>query len=127
MTNIIRRSTPLTALAASVLAISTFTIQPTKAATSFDGQWSVRITAENGSCTDRYTVPLQVSGGHVSYTGSFNAKANGKISSNGRLNVTFAHQNDVVSARGSLVGASGFGSWRSPTKKCDGTWTARKG
>jgi hypothetical protein len=96
------------------------------AATAFDGVWSVQIKAENGDCNASYTVPIQVSDGRISYSGPFNAKASGKIGANGALSVSFAHSDKVVNARGSLKGGSGYGSWKSPSQRCDGTWVARK-
>lgn len=99
---------------------------PTVAAGSFDGSWSVRIRAENGDCRASYTVPIRVANGRIAYSGPFNAKASGKIGGNGALNVSFSYSDDVVTARGALKGSSGRGSWKSPTKSCDGTWVARR-
>ena len=111
---------------AFALGLATIPAQTSFAATPFDGQWSVRITAESGQCPAGYTVPIRVSNGRVSYSGPFNAKANGKIGANGALQVSFAHSKDVVNARGSVTGRVGRGSWKSPTKNCRGTWVARK-
>jgi hypothetical protein len=96
------------------------------AANAFDGRWQVRITAENGHCRN-YTVPIQVRDGQVFYSGPFNAKASGKIRANGGLSVSFAHNNKVVNASGSLRDRAGSGSWMSPTQSCAGSWVARKG
>ena len=126
MTKTIRLTKPAT-LFALTLALGAGSFQPAAAATSFDGSWSVRITAENGDCSARYTIPIEVSGGRIRYSGPFNAKASGAIGANGGLKVSFAHSDDVVSARGSLKGESGYGSWTSPTKNCDGTWAASRG
>ena len=95
-------------------------------AAPFDGKWSVQITSEVGKCSARYTVPIRVSGGRVSYSGPFDARAKGNIGANGALRVSFAHRADVVNARGSVKGNAGLGSWKSPTKNCSGTWVARK-
>ncbi len=95
------------------------------AAKPFDGEWSVRIVAQSGECRG-YTVPIEVSGGRVSYSGFFDATANGSIKSNGVLKVRFAHEDDVVNASGSVAGTAGSGRWNSPTKGCAGTWTARR-
>ena len=127
MQNKTRLSKPLSAFAlALALGVAALPAQ-TSAATSFDGKWSVQIKAENGDCSASYTVPIQVSNGQVRYSGPFNASASGKIGADGIVRVSFAHSDNVVNASGSLKGGSGYGSWRSPTKSCDGTWVARKG
>ena len=111
------------AIAAALAAVP---VSLSFAAAPFDGHWSVRITAADGKCSAGYTVPIRVSDGRVSYTGPFNAVANGKVSSNGSLRVSFAHRKDVVNVQGSVKGAVGQGRWLSPTKHCGGTWVARK-
>ncbi len=99
---------------------------PSLAAKPFDGEWSVRITAKTGDCSG-YTIPIEVTGGRVSYSGFFNAQASGAIRPNGSLNVKFAHEEDIVNASGAVSGSTGSGQWTSPTKGCGGTWTARRG
>jgi hypothetical protein len=108
------------ALGAAILS------QPSMAAKPFDGDWSVRITAQRGSCSG-YTVPIEVSGGRVSYSGFFDATATGSVRPNGAIKVRFAHEDQVVDASGSVRGQTGSGRWTSPTKGCAGTWTARRG
>jgi len=118
---------PLTTFAVAIaLGTAAIPAHTSFAAAPFDGKWSVLITAESGKCQSGYTVPIQVADGRVSYSGPFNAKANGQIGSNGALRVSFAHSKDVVNARGSVEGRVGRGSWKSPTKNCGGTWVARK-
>ena len=125
MTMTFGHSKPLTAIALAV-SLGAATIPQAGAAPSFDGSWSVKITAESGECSTRMTVPIEVSRGRIRYTGSYAATANGAVTDNGRLNVSFAHKDDVVTARGALKGGSGYGSWQSPSKRCSGTWTARR-
>lgn len=112
------------AVIASVAMMSASTAS--LAAASFDGKWSVQVTAEGGECAAGYTVPIRVSNGQVSYSGPFDAQAKGKVNPNGALRVSFAHRKDVVDVRGSLNDRIGHGSWSSPTKNCEGTWIARK-
>jgi hypothetical protein len=127
MTNRTRLVKPRCTIALAIaLGLATLPAQTSFAATPFDGTWSVRLTAESGQCPAGYTVPIRVSNGRVSYSGPFNARANGKIGTNGALQVSFAHSRDVVNARGSIKGRVGQGSWKSPTKNCRGTWVARK-
>ena len=109
-------------MASGMMAATSFA----QAAVTYDGRWQVTVSAEGESCPARYTVPIKVAGGRVSYNGFFNAQANGKVRNDGALIVTFAHRKDVVNAVGELTGARGTGEWRSPTRECSGTWTARK-
>ena len=85
--------------------------------------WAVQIVASNGNCPAR-TIPIAVEDGRISYS-IFGATAEGAISSDGALKVSFAHRDDVVNARGALDGGGGAGSWRSSA--CEGSWTARRG
>jgi hypothetical protein len=126
MTTIFGLSKPLHAIAFAVSLGAATIPQAGTAAPGFDGAWAVKIVAESGECSTRMTVPIEVSGGRIRYTGSFSAVASGAVGANGRLNVRFAHSDDVVNARGALKGGSGYGSWKSPTKNCGGTWTARR-
>ena len=93
------------------------------AETTLDGMWAVQIVASNGNCPAR-TIPIAVEDGRISYS-IFGATAEGAISSDGALKVSFAHRDDVVNASGALAGGGGAGSWRSSA--CDGSWTARRG
>lgn len=117
---------PPSFLALALALGAAFLPQTSMAARPFDGDWSVRITAQRGRCSG-YTVPIEVSGGRVSYSGFFNATATGSVRSNGALSVRFAHEDQVVHASGSVKGRSGSGRWTSPTRGCAGTWTARRG
>lgn len=101
-------------------------MQPSAAAPTFDGRWSVAIVAESGDCSARYTVPIEVAGGQVRYAGRFGAEARGKVGATGQLNVSFAYRDDLVTAKGSLTHKNGYGSWTSPTQECGGTWRARR-
>ena len=110
----------LLALAAS------FSATPSFATTAFDGRWSVNIASKTNACDVTYVVPIQVEDGHISYSGPFDATADGKVGRDGRLSVRLARNGDVVSATGSLTDSSGSGQWSGPGADCAGTWRARK-
>ena len=93
------------------------------AGTTFDGMWAVQIVASNGGCPGR-TIPVAVEDGRISYS-AFGATAEGVVSADGGLKVSFAHRDDVVRASGALNDGGGAGSWRSSA--CEGNWTARRG
>jgi hypothetical protein len=122
MTKTIRLFRPLSLVAALSLG-GGIVPQMAAAATSFDGMWAVEIVASNGNCPAR-TIPIAVEDGRIHYS-AFGATAEGAISPDGALNVSFAHRNDVVRASGAVDGGSGAGNWRSAA--CEGSWTARRG
>lgn len=113
------------AIAGTLIGLVPF-VQPSVAAPTFDGRWSVAIVAESGDCSARYTVPIEVAGGQIRYAGRFSAEASGEVGSAGQLNVSFSYRDDVVKAKGSLTGQNGYGSWISPTQECGGTWRAQR-
>lgn len=96
------------------------------AATPFDGHWSVNIASRTSACEVTYAVPIQVQDGNISYSGSFDATADGKVGRDGKLSVRLAHNGDVVRATGSLTDMAGSGEWSGPKADCAGTWTAKR-
>ena len=114
-------------LCSAVIALTAgFAANGSFAMTAFDGHWSVNIASKTSACDVAYAVPIQVEDGNISYSGPFNATADGKVGSDGRLSVRLAHDGDVVSATGSLTDLSGSGQWSGPGAECAGTWRARK-
>jgi len=115
---------PASLLCVGMLAAAVFA-SPSRSADSFDGKWTVSIAVKTGACMSR-TVPIRVSNGRVSYAGPFEARATGKISPTGSLDVSFSRKGDVAHAAGAVAGTSGRGHWTSPTVDCSGTWSARR-
>lgn len=101
------------------------TLVPAAEAASFDGRWSVRLTAASGSCPARYALPITVDEGQIRLS-AFGANASGRVRGNGKLSLTVSREDDVLTARGALRGRTGSGSWRSATQGCAGTWTAAR-
>ena len=100
---------------------------PVHAAQGFDGQWSVEVTPERGQCDGMYVLPVEVREGNVTYIGRGATRAEGGVSKDGTVRVSFISQEDRLDARGSMSnGRFGTGSWASPTEDCRGTWIARK-
>lgn len=96
-------------------------------AASFEGQWSVVATPENGGCEGPYVLPVRVVENRIIYIGKGQFEAEGGIQPNGAVRVSFLSQGDRLDATGKMSNERfGIGSWKSPTEKCDGTWVARK-
>lgn len=97
-------------------------------ASLYDGRWAVEVVPENGQCSGRYVMPVEVVGDRIVYIGQGDIRADGGVATDGSVRVSFSSADDRVVARGQLSSESfGHGSWQSPTEGCDGTWIARKG
>jgi hypothetical protein len=98
---------------------------PAQAAT-YDGEWSVLIVTEKGSCDRAYRYPLKITNGVVTYGGSNKFNVSGRIQSNGAAQVTVSKGTQTASGSGRLSGKNGRGTWRAPDGGCSGKWTAEK-
>lgn len=96
-------------------------------AASFEGQWSVVVTPENGGCEGPYVLPVKVVENRIIYIGKGQFEAEGGVQPNGIVQVSFLSNGDRLDAKGKMSNERfATGSWRSPTENCDGTWIARK-
>jgi hypothetical protein len=115
--------------AIAALGLSTFVMSgaalPAQAAT-YDGEWSVLIVTEQGSCDRAYRYPVKISNGVVSYNGQNKFNVSGRVQSNGSAQVTVSKGNQAASGSGRLSGKNGRGTWRAPDGGCSGKWTAEK-
>jgi hypothetical protein len=104
-------------------ALSAIAMAPALAQTEYDGRWSVRVVAQTETCSDNFSIALNVDDGRITYGGIF-ARANGNVSDSGNLNVRVSSGGNVVKAAGALEERTGSGTWNSPS--CEGVWTAVK-
>lgn len=111
------------ALACAVVA-GTMSAAPATAAPN-DGRWAVTVVTEKGTC-EVYRWEFAVANGRVTPIGDTVARASGRIDPKGRVNVTFTRGSDTLSATGAVAGANGSGRWTSPSRQCNGRWTAEK-
>lgn len=111
-----------------ILAVAgLFAIVPLSAQSAvspFDGRWMIVAVADGGNCDEAYRLPIDVQGGAIRYAGPFAVDARGRVNPAGRLNMTLAHDGDVVRARGRLSARTGDGEWVSPG--CSGVWSGHK-
>lgn len=94
------------------------------AASPFDGRWTIVAVANGGNCDEAYRLPIDVQDGAIRYAGPHAVNARGRVNSAGRLNMTLAHDGDIVRAKGSLGAQTGNGEWVSPG--CAGAWKGHK-
>src|ERR1700674_2253273 len=60
------------------------------AAASFDGNWSVVIITESGSCDAAYRYRLRIQNGVVHYDGEADVNVSGRVDPNGAVRVSVA-------------------------------------
>ena len=113
-----------TGLLALVAAASTASLA--RAATPYDGRWSLSITTTRGAC-DAYNFPVDIQNGRVSFPGL--VRANGRVTGKGNVRVFVAAMDKSASGSGRLTPSYGSGSWsgRSGDDRCSGRWTAQRG
>jgi len=120
-----------TALAAS-LAILGLTAVPAGSApmsaskASFDGQWSVLIVTEKGTCDRAYRYPVKIDNGSVGYAGSASFNVSGQVVPTGAITVTVSRGSQSATGTGRMSGTDGSGTWTAASGECSGTWTAER-
>jgi len=112
----------------AVLAGLALSVHPTPAASTFDGEWSVVIITEAGTCDRAYRYPVQVVNGELKYGGEAAVAISGRVDPSGKLNATIRRGEQSASGSGRLSLSSGNGTWtgKSSTTSCAGRWEAEK-
>ena len=95
-------------------------------AAEFDGRWSVEVITEKGTCDRAYRWSLGVRDGRITDVGDNIAQASGRIAPNGRVSVTLIRGSDRLMATGALDRQEGSGTWRAPSRQCEGRWRAER-
>jgi hypothetical protein len=125
MTRLISSHTALRALTLStLLAASAYAAIPAQAKTNYDGNWSVVIITEKGSCDRSYRYPVRISEGNVGYAGEASFNVSGRVAPNGKVTVSVSRGDKRASGSGQLFADSGTGSWSGG--ECSGTWEAER-
>jgi len=117
--------TALRALALATLTAATaYAAMPAQAKTNFDGNWSVVIITEKGTCDRSYRYPVKISDGSVGYAGEASFDVSGRVNPSGKVTVTVSRGDRRASGSGQLTATSGGGSWSGG--ECSGTWQAER-
>jgi hypothetical protein len=116
--------TALAMLAASAAPALTAPIAAGKA--GFDGNWSVLIVTEKGSCDRAYRYPVRIANGSVGYAGEASFNVTGQVGGNGAVTVTVSRGSQSATGSGRLSRTDGTGYWRTAGGECSGTWTAER-
>jgi hypothetical protein len=116
-------------LCAGVLAFVSVAALPNTASAqrAFDGQWSVLIVTQNGTCDRAYRYGVSIRNGGVYYDGGV-VNFTGRVAANGAVNVRVTSGSAFASGAGRLNRNSGQGRWSGASggSRCSGYWTAER-
>ena len=123
---LISRAIPALAAAAILAASAVPAAAPAFARSNYDGQWSVLIVTQKGTCDRAYRYPVKIDNGTVGYAGSASFDVSGKVGPNGAVVVTVSKAGQSAKGTGRLSATDGSGMWTAGSGECSGTWTAER-
>ncbi len=102
--------------------------EPSRAASPYDGVWSVLIITDKGTCDRGYRYSLRIRDGQVTYNGQADFSVSGRVSPGGQVRVSITRGQQGASGSGRLTRTSGSGEWSgaSTETKCSGHWQAER-
>ncbi len=97
-------------------------------ATGYDGNWTVLVITERGTCDRNYSYDVSISQGKIHYPSYTSVSLYGTVSPQGAVMVSIRHLDDIASGSGHLMARSGSGGWRGAGKNggCSGHWKAHR-
>lgn len=118
----------LLVLAALLVGLAVAANPPAALAAPQDGNWSVLIITEQGTCDRGYRYSVHVSQGRVSYDGDAAVNLSGTVAPNGLVRVSIKLGDQGASGTGRLSAGSGVGTWRGigSSGTCAGRWEAER-
>jgi hypothetical protein len=98
-----------------------------KARSAFDGNWSVLIVTDSGSCDRAYRYALQIMNGRITYPEQ-TINVTGRVDGRGHVHVLVSAGGQYASGYGRLSDGSGAGRWSGggATSSCSGHWEAER-
>jgi len=104
-------------------------VQPAPAmARAFDGTWSVEIITDVGSCDRAYRYAVRISNGYVVNAYGESVSLQGRVTSNGDIQVSVSTGGQQAAGVGHLSRTVGSGTWRGQGSAgyCSGVWQAAR-
>jgi hypothetical protein len=96
----------------------------------FDGNWSVLVVTERGTCDRAYRYSVQVANAQVRYNGDAKGiNLAGTVTPNGHVNVSIRLRDRSAEGVGRISDKAGAGSWHgngANNTTCAGTWEAER-
>jgi hypothetical protein len=108
----------------ALVAATAYAAVPAQAKTNFDGNWSVVIITDKGTCDRSYRYPIRINAGTLGYAGEASFDVSGRVAPNGSVTVSVAKGDRRANGSGKLSGDFGTGSWTGG--ECSGTWQAER-
>src|SRR5262249_15421195 len=99
---LISRAIPALAAAAIITASAVPASAPAFAKSSYDGQWSVLIVTQKGTCDRAYRYPVKIDNGSVGYAGEASFNVTGKVGANGAVTVTVSRGDRSATGTGRM-------------------------
>jgi hypothetical protein len=124
----IRSSATSILVAATVAAGALTQATYVRAATKFDGAWSVVVYTRSGPCDAAYRFSGQIVNGAIVYGGGGISLA-GRVRPSGAASLRVSAGSAYAVASGHLTATHGSGSWYGQASggRCSGTWVASRG
>jgi hypothetical protein len=97
-------------------------------ARAFDGAWSVQIITQAGPCDRTYRFPVRISNGSVVNEFGDAVSLQGRVASNGAIQVSVSAAGQQANGEGRLSPTAGSGTWRGQGSagSCAGVWEAAR-
>ncbi len=93
----------------------------------FDGNWSIEVITESGSCDRAYRFPVMIQDGQVRYGGPERVNVSAAVTPTGDIRGSVGRGSAQANVTGRLSGRSGSGTWAgSGSLRCAGQWRADK-
>lgn len=121
------RHLPSLRLSIAAVLLAAAPVEGARAASAFDGNWSVSITTDRGDCGPA-SVSLVIRNGSLRYAGDSSVIISGRVAGNGAIRVSVASGDRKASGTGRLSASAGGGTWRGTgsTGACIGRWSASR-
>jgi hypothetical protein len=100
---------------------------PPPSVAQFDGNWSVSIITDSGTCDRGYRYALRILDGRIYYDNP-NFNVSGQVNARGYVSVTVGAGSQQAVGTGRMSRDYGEGTWsgRSATDQCSGRWEAER-
>ena len=122
------RGVMTTVIAVALLGLAIAGQSTAAFAAGYDGDWTVQVITERGTCDRIYSYDVSVSNGKIHYPSYTSVSLYGTVSPQGAVMVTIRHLDDIANGSGHLMASSGNGGWRGVGKigACSGHWRAHR-
>lgn len=110
------------------IALGLLASAPGAEASVLDGNWTVLVVTEKGTCDKAFRYEVAVAAGRVRYAGREAVNFNGTVSANGAVSVDIKMGEQGATGTGRLAANTGTGTWRGTGSNgtCTGRWEAER-